>query len=183
MSAMVCTYREGAWTECWRISLCLNGRQRKRIDNPTHAATHAVSHRGHLRERPQTAMHENGAQFANRSRAHAGTHAVSHRGRPRARTQTTTQGTGARTNLKRTLDTSHAVTHRGRPRARTHYDDASNWFVVDRRSVARHSMGQCAKCGETNHVTARCRHRDKVQCHVCGNRGHKEKHHTEQKYR
>ena len=62
-------------------------------------------------------------------------------------------------------------------------DDASNWFVVDRRSVARHSMGQCAKCGETNHVTARCRHRDKVQCRVCGSRGHKEKHHTEQNYR
>ena len=31
MSAMVCTYREGVWTECWRISLCLNGRQRKGV--------------------------------------------------------------------------------------------------------------------------------------------------------
>ena len=55
-------------------------------------------------------------------------------------------------------------------------------LAVYRRSVARHSMGQCAKCGETNHVTARCRHRDKVQCRVCGSRGHKEKHHTEQNY-
>ena len=44
-------------------------------------------------------------------------------------------------------------------------------------------MGQCAKCGESNHVTARCRHRDKVQCRVCGSRGHKEKHHTEHNYR
>ena len=88
MSVMVCTYREGVWTECWRISLCLNGRQGKRRDNPTHAATHAVSHRGRLRERLQMATHETGAQIANRIRAHAGTHAVSHRGRPRARTQT-----------------------------------------------------------------------------------------------
>ena len=80
ISAMVCTYREGVWTECWRISLCLNGRQRKRKDNPTHAATHAESHRGRLREILQMAMHEKGAQIANRSRAHAGTHAVSHRG-------------------------------------------------------------------------------------------------------
>ena len=61
-------------------------------------------------------------------------------------------------------------------------DDASNWFVVNRRSSARHTMGQCAKCGETNHVTALCRHRDKVQCRVCGKRGHTEKHHTEQNY-
>ena len=86
MSAMVCTYREGVWTECWRISLCLNGRQGKRKDNPTHAATHAVSHRGRLREILQTATHVTGAQIANRIRAHAGTHAVthavSHRGRP-----------------------------------------------------------------------------------------------------
>ena len=109
----------GVWTECWRISFCLNGRQRKWKDNPTHAATHAVSHRGRLRERLQTAMHENGAQIENRSRAHAGTNAVSHRGQPRARTQMTTHGTGVQTNLKRTHDTSHAMTHRGRPRART----------------------------------------------------------------
>ena len=59
--------------------------------------------------------------------------------------------------------------------------DARDWFVVDRRSAARHTMGQCAKCGETNHVTARCRHRDKVQCRVCGKRGHKEKHHTSER--
>ena len=159
MSAMVCTYREGVWTECWRISDCLNGRQRKRKYNPIHAATHAVSHRGRLRERLQTAMHENGAQIENRSRAHAGTHAVSHRGRSRARTQTTTLGTGARTNLKRTHDTSHAIDTPWAATSEDTDDDASNWFVVNRRSSARHAMGQCAKCGETNHVTARCRHR------------------------
>ena len=61
-------------------------------------------------------------------------------------------------------------------------DDASNWFVVNRRSSAHHAMGQCAKCGETNHVSARCRRRDKVECRVCGNRDHKERHHTEQNY-
>ena len=61
-------------------------------------------------------------------------------------------------------------------------DDASKWFVVNRRSSARHTMGQCAKCGETNRVTALCHHRDKVQCRVCGKRGHKEKHHNEQNY-
>ena len=39
-------------------------------------------------------------------------------------------------------------------------------------------MGQCAKCGESNHVTARCKHRQEVQCWHCGQYGHKEKHHT-----
>ena len=118
------------WTECWRISLCLNGSKRKRKDNPTHSATLAVSHRGRLRERLQTATHETGAQIANRIRVHAGTHAVSHRGRPRARTQTTTHGTGAQTNLKRTHDTSHAVTNRGRPRARTQTTTVAPTFVT-----------------------------------------------------
>ena len=74
------------------------------------------------------------------------------------------------------------VTRNDTPWATTSEDTEDNWCVVNRRSTARHSMGQCAQCGETNHVTARCRHRDKVQCRVCGNRGHKEKHHTEQKY-
>ena len=50
------------------------------------------------------------------------------------------------------------------------------WTVVKRRT--RQSMGKCAKCGETNHVTATCRHADKVLCRQCGERGHKEKHHT-----
>ena len=59
--------------------------------------------------------------------------------------------------------------------------DARDWFVVDRRIAARHTMGQCAKGGETNHVTARCCHRDKVQCRVCGKSGHKEKHHTSER--
>ena len=36
--------------------------------------------------------------------------------------------------------------------------------VVKRRT--RQSMGKCAKCGETNHVTATCRHPDKALCHV-----------------
>ena len=41
----------------------------------------------------------------------------------------------------------------------------------------RHVPGQCATCGEENHVTGRCRHRTKVQCHKCGQYGHKSKHH------
>ena len=49
------------------------------------------------------------------------------------------------------------------------------WTVVKRRT--RLSTGKCAKCGETNHVTATCRHPDKVLCRQCGERGHKEKHH------
>ena len=56
------------------------------------------------------------------------------------------------------------VTRNDTPWATTSEDTEDNWCVVNRRSTARHSMGQCAQCGETNHVTARCRHRDMVQC-------------------
>ena len=38
--------------------------------------------------------------------------------------------------------------------------------------------GQCTKCGETNHVTQTCRHEHAVTCFVCGQQGHKSKHHT-----
>ncbi len=37
--------------------------------------------------------------------------------------------------------------------------------------------GQCANCGETNHVTVKCRHKSKVTCRACGKSGHKNKHH------
>ena len=52
----------------------------------------------------------------------------------------------------------------------------SKWTMVKRRT--RQSMGKCTNCGETNHVTATCRHSNKVLCRQCGERGHKEKHHT-----
>ena len=52
----------------------------------------------------------------------------------------------------------------------------NKWTVVKRRT--RQSMGKSAKCGETNQVTATCRHPDKVLCCQCGERGHKEKHYT-----
>ena len=50
---------------------------------------------------------------------------------------------------------------------------------IGRRSVPnlRHTPGQCAKCGETNHVTATCRHVQKVVYRKCGKSGHKDKHH------
>ncbi len=74
----------------------------------------------------------------------------------------------------------------------------SDWTVVGRRSVPhplgrrsvptpigrrsvpnlRHTPGQCRKCGETNHVTATCRHTQKVVCRKCGKSGHKDKHHS-----
>ena len=38
--------------------------------------------------------------------------------------------------------------------------------------------GQFTKCGETNHVTQICRHEHAVSCFVCGQKGHKSKHHT-----
>ncbi len=41
----------------------------------------------------------------------------------------------------------------------------------------RPTSGQCSKCGETNHVTKRCRHKSKVTCHTCGEQGHKSKQH------
>ena len=49
---------------------------------------------------------------------------------------------------------------------------------IGRRSVPnlRHTPGQCTKCGETNHVTATCRHTQKVLCGKCGKSGHKDKH-------
>ena len=171
------TYREEVWTECWRISLCLNGRQRKRKDNPTHAATHAVSHRRCARDyrRRCTRMARRSRTTVEHTTGHTPCHTVGghereHRRRPTglARRQPSSEHT-----------TRHTQWHTVGGQERGHRWRASNWFVVNRRSTARHTMGQCAKCGETNHVTARCSHRDKVQCHVCVNRGHKEKHRTE----
>ena len=48
-----------------------------------------------------------------------------------------------------------------------------------RRSVpnVRHIPGQCTRCGESNHVTATCRHAQKVVCRTCLKSGHKDKHH------
>ena len=69
---------------------------------------------------------------------------------------------------------SNATNHDRLPNARVAPD--GKWTVVKRRT--RLSMGKCAKCGETNHVTATCRHPDKVLCRQCGERGHKEKHHS-----
>ena len=56
----------------------------------------------------------------------------------------------------------------------------NGWKTVERKrhTRQRRTPGQCAKCGENNHVTAKCRHRQEVQCRQCGQWGHKEKHHT-----
>ena len=58
--------------------------------------------------------------------------------------------------------------------------DDNEWRVVSRRRSIqdRRTPGQCAKCGETNHVTARCKHVEHVQCRRCGKLGHKDKHHA-----
>ncbi|KAK2163950.1 hypothetical protein NP493_1435g01023 [Ridgeia piscesae] len=53
---------------------------------------------------------------------------------------------------------SNATKHDRLPNARVAPD--GNLTVVKRRT--RLSMGKCPKCGETNHVTATCRHPDKV---------------------
>ena len=42
----------------------------------------------------------------------------------------------------------------------------------------RYTPGQCNNCAETNHVTKTCKHRGKVLCRSCGERGHKAKHHN-----
>ncbi|KAK2148162.1 hypothetical protein NP493_2779g00000 [Ridgeia piscesae] len=61
---------------------------------------------------------------------------------------------------------SNAANHDRLPNARVAPD--GKWTVVKRRT--RLSMGKCAKCGETNHVTATCRHPDKMLCRQCGER-------------
>ena len=52
------------------------------------------------------------------------------------------------------------------------------WSVIERRNRHRLTMGKFANCSETNHVTANSKHHKQVQCRQCGERGHKEKHHT-----
>ena len=49
-----------------------------------------------------------------------------------------------------------------------------------RRSVpnVRHTPGQCTRCGESNHVTATCRHAQKAVGRTCLKSGHKDKHHS-----
>ena len=58
--------------------------------------------------------------------------------------------------------------------------DDNEWRVVSRRRSTqdRRTPGQCVKRGETNHVTARCKHAGHVHCRQCGQLGHKEKHHA-----
>ena len=46
-----------------------------------------------------------------------------------------------------------------------------------RNDSYRHIHGQCMTCGETNHVTPKCKHERQVQCFTCGALGHKNKHH------
>ena len=41
----------------------------------------------------------------------------------------------------------------------------------------RPKAGQCSMCGETNHISARCKHTNKATCFTCGSQGHKSKHH------
>ena len=58
--------------------------------------------------------------------------------------------------------------------------DDNEWRVVSRRRSMqdRRTPGQCAKCGETNHVTASGKHAEHVQFRRCGKLGHKDKHHA-----
>ena len=41
-----------------------------------------------------------------------------------------------------------------------------------------HTVGQCKQCGETNHVTKKCREDDAVTCFTCGKKIHKSHHHA-----
>ena len=42
---------------------------------------------------------------------------------------------------------------------------------------AWHTVDQCRKCGETNHVTKKCWHEVAVTCFTCGQKGHKNSYH------
>ena len=120
---------------------------------------------------------------ANTTERQPNTRRDSRRVTPRAAVRETTDGDARDWRAHRE---PHSSTRRRDTRSDTPWaatsentDDDASWFVVNRRSSVR----QCAaKCGETNHVTAVCRHSDNVQCRVCGKRGHKEKHHAEQNY-
>ena len=58
--------------------------------------------------------------------------------------------------------------------------DDNEWHVVSRRRSTqdRRTPGQCGKCGESNHVTSRCKHAEQVQSRRCGKLGHKDKPHA-----
>ena len=58
--------------------------------------------------------------------------------------------------------------------------DDNEWHVVSRRRSTQHrrTPGQCGKCGESNHVTSRCKHAEQVQFRRCGKLGHKDKYHA-----
>ena len=53
----------------------------------------------------------------------------------------------------------------------------SNLVICLKRHVCVCLVGQCRKCGESNHVTKKCRHEVAVTCFTCGQKGHKNNHH------
>ncbi len=69
------------------------------------------------------------------------------------------------------------------PRTATHPSEASHQRIPS--STRRHdntgtfqpTPGQCNRCGEGNHAAKFCKHKDRVTCHTCGEKGHKSKHH------
>ncbi len=79
--------------------------------------------------------------------------------------------------LPRTPQATREPRQAGVPTAPTAHTAGPDPQVNDDNAY-RYVPGQCNNCAETNHVTGRCRHKDKVLCRTCGLRGHKSKHHA-----
>lgn len=44
----------------------------------------------------------------------------------------------------------------------------------NRSPIRQNRSGNCVKCGETNHTTFDCKHKEQIKCHSCGYLGHKQ---------
>ena len=74
---------------------------------------------------------------------------------------------------------NHRYQKRGRIQKRSSRSNSQNSTNVPRRrgrptqSRDNNTRAACYKCGETNHETIRCRHKEQLKCHDCGYFGHK----------
>ena len=51
----------------------------------------------------------------------------------------------------------------------------SDFRLILKYSTESHEKDYCEKCGEANHLTINCFHKQAIQCHDCQMVGHKSK--------